>query len=226
MNIKDEATYYLKIVLKREILEVRRRSYEFGKHRCIFIHIPKTGGVSVAKSMIGKIAGHWTVLDYKNIFGKEDFNNYFKFSFVRNPFTRLISAYEFLQNGGYGASDEKIVSIVRSYTGWEHFIMEYLTPATAKANRHFKPQHYFICDSNDNLLVDYLGRFEELEADYEYVRKKIGIGEPLKKLNLTKSKKLTLQEYYANNETIQKVISVYNKDFELFKYSTEISSIV
>lgn len=225
MNVKDEVTYYLKRTLKREVFEARRRSYELGTHKCIFIHIPKTGGVSIAKSLLGKNAGHWTALDYKNIFGKEDFNSYFKFSFVRNPFTRLISAYEFLLGGGYGSSDEKIVSIVKSYNDWEDFILGYLTPAKAKISRHFKPQHYFICDSDDQLMIDYLGRFEELEVHYDFVRKKIGMGEPLKKLNITQNKKRPVQEYYAKSEIAERVLSIYKKDFELFGYSKEIPSI-
>lgn len=111
MNFTDELDYRLKRILRKRILEMRRRRCDFDKYKCIFIHVPKTAGVSVAKSLLGKPTVHWSALNCRLIFGKEDFNNYFKFSFVRNPFTRLISAYEFLRNGGYGPSDKMIVTI-------------------------------------------------------------------------------------------------------------------
>jgi len=102
--------------------------------------------------------------------------------------------------------------------------MEYLNQNTIKASRYFRPQHYFVCDSNGKIIINYLGHFEELEKDYEFIRNKIGTGEPLKKLNVTKNKRMLIEEYYFNDKIKQKVISLYNKDFELFGYSKETSS--
>ena len=164
-------------------------------------------------------------LYYKVLLGKGTFNQYFKFAFVRNPFARLVSAYEFLQGGGGGHYDEKIVSIIKPYKSFESFVMEYLNQNTIKASRYFRPQHYFVCDSNGKIIINYLGHFEELEKDYEFIRNKIGTGEPLKKLNVTKNKRMLIEEYYFNDKIKQKVISLYNKDFELFGYSKEISSL-
>jgi len=229
MNFKDESIYYFKRIFERKTLQSKREkvSYnQFYKHKSIFVHIPKTAGVSVSVSLLGKPIAHLTALDYRTIYGKEEFNNCYKFSIVRNPFTRLISSYEFVQSGGYGPKDEKIVAIVKPYKSLGDFVMQYLTPATAKALRYFRPQHFFICDSNDHIMVDYLGHFEELEKDYEYIREKIGVGEPLQKLNVTKTKKLSFGEYYYNDEILQKVLSIYHKDFELFGYSKELSAIL
>ncbi len=232
MNLKDELIYYAKrIMKKKKIQSLRKRDddisfAQFDLHKCIFIHIPKCAGISVAKSLLGKRIGHLSALDYRMIFSKRDFHNYFKFTFVRNPFARLVSAYEFMQNGGYGKEDENIVSVVKQYSSLEAFVMQYLTITRAKAIRHFRPQHYFICDSRDTILVDYLGRFELLEKDYEYIRKKIGAGEPLKKINITKGKDLALTDYYNSKQVVQKVISIYEKDFEILQYSKELSSLL
>jgi hypothetical protein len=226
MNLKDESIYYLKRILRKKIMQSKRENHPFAKYKCIFIHIPKTAGTSVAKSLLGKRIGHWSALQYRVAFGKKEFNNHFKFAFVRNPFTRLVSAYEFLQSGGYGPPDEQIISIIKYYKTWENFIGNYLTPTTAKAVGSFRPQHYFICDSDDHIIVDYLGRFENLETDYNDIREKMGVGEPLKKLNVTKNKKLAPYEYFSNKEILQKIISIYSKDFLLLGYSKEIPSIL
>ncbi|MBA2490567.1 MAG: hypothetical protein H0V34_02305 [Gammaproteobacteria bacterium] len=58
----------------------------FDRYRCIYVHIPKTGGVSISTSLFGSTTGrHRTVAEYKQIFGERAFKDYFKFTFVRNP---------------------------------------------------------------------------------------------------------------------------------------------
>lgn len=229
MNLKDEANYYLTRAFRIRKLNSKRENVKyslFDKHKCIYIHIPKTAGISVSMSLLGERIGHLSALNYQALFGKEDFNNYFKFSFTRNPFTRLVSAYEFVKSGGYGPKDEEFVSIVRQYQSLEDFVMHFLTPETAKPIRYFIPQYHFLCDSNDRIMVDYVGRFEELQKDYDYVRSKIGTGDPLQKLNVTKSRRLPLHKYYTGDALIQKVISIYEKDFELLGYSKELAAIL
>lgn len=228
MNLKDESLYYLKRIFKRKTLKSKREKAWFNqlyKHKCIFVHIPKTAGISVSVSLLGKSIGNMSALYYLALFGKEDFNKYFKFAFVRNPFSRLVSAFEYLKAGGGGPLDVNEVQSVKPYKSLEDFVLNHLTPATAKSNRYFRPQHYFICDSDDKMLVDYLGRFETIEQDYEYIRNKIASGEPLKKLNITRANKRGVEEYYSNKEVLQKVIAIYDKDFDLFGYSKELSDI-
>ena len=73
---------------------------EFEKMKCIFVHIPKTGGVSIGDALFENGSpGHRDVTRYRKIFGRK-FWSYYKFAFVRNPFTRLISTYEYLKGGG------------------------------------------------------------------------------------------------------------------------------
>jgi hypothetical protein len=229
MNLKDESLYYLRRTFRKGTLRSKREKSWAGqleKHQCIFIHITKTAGISVSVSLLGEIIGNMSALYYQSLFGKEKFNRYFKFAFIRNPFTRLISAYEFLKAGGYDILDAKNAEVVKPYKSLEDFVMNYLTPATARANNYFRPQYCFLCDSNDKILTDYLGRFETIEEDYEYIRNKIGTGEPLKKLNVTKAKKLPPEQYYTSDSMIRKVISIYEKDFELLGYSKALSDIL
>ena len=74
----------------------------FDRNKCIFIHIPKAAGTSVLaalgkKSEKGRDHVSWQT--YKKADSKK-FNNYFKFSFVRNPYDRAFSAYHYILKGG------------------------------------------------------------------------------------------------------------------------------
>jgi hypothetical protein len=232
MSLKDNLLYHVKrTFLKKKLERIRRRDddvsiQQFDEYRCIFVHIPKTAGISVAKSLLGKRIGHITALDYRAIFGKDDFEAYFKFAYVRNPYTRLVSAYEFMQEGGYGEPDKDIVAVVNSYDNFDDFVLNHLDIGYAKSVRHFRPQYLFICDSTNQLLVDFIGKFERIREDYDEIRKKIGRGEELKKMNVThKAKKRNLNKYFQNPAVVKKIKQLYAKDFELFNYSTEIEEL-
>ena len=61
----------------------------FLETRSMFVHIPKTAGISVGLSLYGGKSGdHRTIRDYKLCFSKAEFDSFFKFAFVRNPWDR------------------------------------------------------------------------------------------------------------------------------------------
>ena len=74
---------------RNEVLSLR--SYD--EYKCIFVHVPRTGGVAIAKSLFGNLGGsHISISLYRKVFS-DVFDGYYKFTFVRNPWDRLVSAY-------------------------------------------------------------------------------------------------------------------------------------
>lgn len=160
-----------------------------------FVHIPKTAGTSITKAL-GCSGGHKRLsrrLEYWDI------AHHFKFAFVRHPISRFISAYFNM------AKDPpiEINEFVRVYP--KHFMWDQIL---------FKPQWWFICDDDGNILVDFVGRYERLALDWEIVCNKIG----LKYEGLPIENKTICNPVSLEPETVKALGEIYAKDFELFGY--------
>jgi hypothetical protein len=192
---------------------------DFDKYRCIFIHIPKAAGISIRESLFGnkKWRKHIDAQTFQLIFGKKNFNRYFKFAFVRNPWARTLSAYNFLKKGGISTPDKTYSEqIISNYPTFEAFVKQWLTKENASSWIHFIPQYRWIVDKNDKIIIDYIGKVETIQEDYEYIRKKIGIGENLKHVNKGNPKDYR-QAYTEEMKHI--VEEVYREDIDRFHYS-------
>ena len=191
------------------------RSYD--QLNCLFVHITKTAGTSVALSLFGELPYHYTAIDYRVIYGKRDFNEYFKFGFVRNPWDRLYSAYRYLQGGGWNSDDaawaEQNLSDIRDF---EDFVVNWLTPEKLNSHVHFWPQSRFIADAKGRLLLDYCARFETIDQDYQKIAQHLNINTALKSTNASARKKDFRTEYTA--EMREKVLSLYGQDISLLGY--------
>lgn len=159
------------------------------KYQCIFVHIPKTAGQSI-ESFFLKLHGltweeraplllrqnedptrgperlaHLTACEYLEFahVSIEEFQEYFKFAFVRNPWSRLVSEYR------YRSIYHKL--------NFKEFLTRGL-PQRCKFSdlyRHIQPQCEFVFDENGKPLVDFVGRFEDLQRDFDTVCARLSI---------------------------------------------------
>ncbi len=189
----------------------------FDQYQCIFIHVPKTGGISVGRSLLGDIVGsHFTAADYKVIFGKAAFKRYFKFAFVRNPWDRAVSAYTFYKSGDFNENTKRWgEKNLAAYPDFESFVKGWLNPETLYKRKAFMPQYVFICNQALVPEVDFLGYFEHLERDFKHIQERLGI--PANLLHINSSPRADYREYYTR-ETRDIVADLYRKDIELFGY--------
>lgn len=192
----------------------------FDDYHCIFVHIPKAAGIAVSKSLFSRTgASHIKLRNYKLIFSEREFNAYFKFTFVRNPWDRLVSAYEFLKQGGYYPSDaEWYNQNLNRFKSFEEFVLNWLNEQNVFSWIHFVPQYDFLCTTSDHIDIDFIGKYETIQNDYKYVRSKLGgIGKPLRILNKNMNREKNYRAYY-NSQTRKIVSKVYQEDIELFGY--------
>jgi len=190
----------------------------FNKKKIIFIHIPKTAGISLVKSIFGDVTleGHRFVSFYKQVFGNR-YSEFFTFTIVRNPWDRLYSAYKFLEKGGINIHDKNAFEThLSTYKDFEDFVLKGLNEKIIWEIMHFIPQYEFVCDKNGKIIVDYLVRFESLQEDIAGLSKKINLEVVMDHHNYNKKK--DYREAYTK-EMIEKVHHIYQKDIDVFEYS-------
>lgn len=153
------------------------------KYKCIFVHIPKVAGQSIEniflslhnltwkqrdslllrhnlKPEIGpERLAHLTASEYINYryITQDKFNSYFKFSFVRNPWDRFVSEFKFR---GFD----------KNYS-FKDFVLRGLPKKDlySDAYRHIIPQYQYLYDDKGNQLEDFVGRFENLQSDFDVI---------------------------------------------------------
>lgn len=185
------------------------------KRGFIFIHITKTAGTSIVDALGLPFRHHedYTIFRAANpvLFTKS-----FKFCFVRNPYSRAVSTYLYLKNGGAGKTDVELCEYIReNSTDFGSFVENILNQDIIHTQFLFKPQFTFVCDFKFRIMMDFVGRFENIEEDWKHITTKIKIKKPLDKLN--SQNEYNYKDYYTE-KSAQIIYSLYKKDFELFNY--------
>jgi len=181
------------------------------KHKFIFVHICRTGGTSIEVHFKHGKFDHRGYSEYIEQFGMNVWNEYFTFSFVRNPWDKILSYYMLRrQIAGNKRKGDNL-----SFRDWVLQFENNLKGENAIGGDKGIPQYNQLF-SDDVQLTDFIGRFENLQEDFNIICDKIGIPrQQLPHKNKTKHKHYT--KYY-DDETRQIVAERYAKDIEYFGY--------
>ncbi|MDD5138672.1 MAG: sulfotransferase family 2 domain-containing protein [Verrucomicrobiales bacterium] len=205
---------------------LQKKRGPFDEHRCIFVHIPKCAGISVVKSLFGDFdCGHASLRRYQIMFGPEEFSRYFKFTIVRNPFDRLVSAFLFMKQGGLHEKDRRWADRKFSrFDTFDAFVKGWVNTHNVVRALHFRPQSHFICLAKNRPGLDFTGYFENLEADFAFICRKLHFNVPLLEANRNPARKKNYQEYYTD-ESRRIVAEVYADDLRILGYNFDNSNL-
>ena len=68
-------------------------------------------------------------------------------------------------------------------------------------------------------MIDYVGRFENLQGDFSHICNVFGIEDPtLPKIDSTSSRNRKHYKAYYDEETKNLIAKIYQKDIDLFSY--------
>ena len=184
------------------------------KKKFLFVCVPKTASTSF-RTLFGASLNCPPHIYHKNISEilKEnpDFINYFKAAFVRNPYSRIVSAY---QNLVSDSGHHELHSDILLFKNFDDFIFNFQETNCINF-RHLQTQTSYT-HKDKNLLMNFLGRFENINEDF------------LKLKNILNLKNLILPHlrstnYFFDPKTISKksrykICEIYEEDFTNFNY--------
>ncbi len=199
----------------------------------IFIHIPKCAGTSMESVSWCRGQGHSTIRDFyirsrsKN--KSFNFKEYYKWCFVRNPWERAFSAWDFhikLKQRGIDTF-EKFINILHKekhkITNLPHVSWSSVSERT-KINgfKDIQRIHFFpmlsLLKIDNKIQMDFIGKYENIEKDWIKIRDTVAPDQD-KTLPHFHNRKDPLP--YASHYTPtlrDKVGEIYQEDIEYFGY--------
>jgi hypothetical protein len=212
------------------------------KHKFVYISIPRTGSNSIGSALdkFSEPIDEHPELIYLNplretngpmikahtlkaFFVKKgwDWNEYYKFAFVRNPFDRMVSRYFWelkKSEGDWFLKNPHVKELFKIYVksvkerceNFNDYIVNFFLniPVPIQAD--------FIFDRNDKQLVNFIGRFETLQSDFERICETLKLP-PIQLPRLKASAKGDYRKYY--NLLSKILVSIKcRKDIKLFGY--------
>jgi hypothetical protein len=195
------------------------------KYKFIFIHIQKTAGTSITNSLynLPETENLHHSHSMINLLVDDEYEDYFKFCFVRNPFDRLISWYNMILQKGFHNDWSKY--ILENSTNFSEFLeltdiviernpLELQSQVGYPKSISFNQLDY-ISDNLGNIQCDFIGRFENINDDFNILSQMLNIKLELNHLN--KFKHNHYKDYY-NQIDLEKVSNLYKRDIEYFNY--------
>jgi len=192
------------------------------ERKCIFIHIPKNGGTSVYEALGLDKSLHYTYRHYENLFPTE-WDTYFKFTIIRNPWARLVSSYEYAkQDISYWHNNIK--PTIKTPPHPDHELIKRISFKEAvrllyrDVHKHYPnvlrhagwlPQMHWI-KKNDEITVNKMYKIEDLGK----LEKRFDIKLPV----VNKTPTVDFRSYY-DDETLEMVNHIYEDDIQTLKYS-------
>jgi len=193
------------------------------RENCIFVHIPKCAGTSIRQSLLQRKGAHRTLESYRTMLPKDVFERCFKFSFVRNPWDRLVSAFFFFKKTPLKTNQRWAAKNLSPFKDFDSFVRQWVTRQNIWSYVIFRPQFHFI-SIEKQLGLDFVGYYENLAEDFIIVSEKINRPATLREDNRLGGRATDYREYY-NDETREIVAEAYAEDIALLGYSFDNSSL-
>ena len=180
--------------------------------KVVAVHIPKSGGLSIRYILFNRQPDRFMHCKPNHPDYEKYWNDYFTFTFVRNPFDRLVSGYLFTLNKKNDNKEFYTDITNEKYKDFNDFIIN-CNHETLITILRFEPQVNWIRGYKYN----FIGRFENLEEDLKTLQYQLDLEiKNLPLINNTINRK-PYWEYYTE-ESKEIVENLYKDDLMFFNY--------
>ena len=191
------------------------------EHRLLYLRLPKCGNSSVLAALPNP-----ELRRLRSATLLSSFEDWTTFTFVRNPWSRLVSTYR--QKVAPGATTRRLKDGV--YEGFlESGIPVYSGIPFAEfcelacsfpdhgTDKHLQSQSYVLMHKGEPVVKN-VGRVETISEDWRRIAESVGIAAELPSLNVTNSESVHYREYYPDSRLVNLVGDRYASDVANFGY--------
>ncbi len=209
------------------------------KYNFLFVHIAKTGGTSVRAALAplrwrdpmyipqfiasrlshatghriaSKLPRHARIIAAKEMLPHELFDKLFKFAFVRNPWDLQVSSWHHLKR-----ERPQLVEHVPDFESFIRWKLDPERPYQYHVDTSIELQTDYLKDLDGTILVDFIGKYENLLDDYEEACRRIGIKPPPLPHKREAKDRQDYRNYYSE-ELADMVAAYFEPDIEAFEY--------
>ena len=164
------------------------------QNKFIFVHVFRTGGSSIEKTLGGNTRGFNTHTKLEEV---PNWRQYFSFGFVRNPWDRMVSGYMYLTTRNQFKGS------------WDQYVGQF-TKGRLRTAKQFA-QHDMLKNCS------FVGRFEHLQEDFDTICELAGITQ--RKLpHVWKTKHKPYIDYYTDEQ--KKIVEdAYSGDIGVYGFT-------
>ena len=156
--------------------------------------------------------------------------SHFSFSFVRNPFDRLIAAYnnKVIENEAPPQPMQNM-GITRGMS-FESFLDILIETPFKQYDVHVLPQNQLLCIGNQ-IVPKFVGRVEQIDEHWAELRdilarRGIDVMQFLPQKNVRRSDRGGLQSYFKSDALIKKTMWIYGDDVRLFYNDVSVDHLI
>ena len=206
------------------------------KYRFMFMHVPKVAGSSI-EDVLRNVPDTDDIslmkqLEREGTLARKLAENldYYFFMFVRNPWDRIVSVYRHSMRMPWRERRRfPKLSFIEYLTALRDFYVDEIDDGRLSRfdKRHARKQTIFVPNYEERYFNTklkgeaknvFIGRFERLNEDFEYITKWIGLGElELPHVDWGSGASVDYREWYDDN-TMEMVGELYKSDIEHFGY--------
>lgn len=209
------------------------------RHRFLFVHIAKTGGTSVRgalaryrwrdpfylpqwiasrlSGMTGhrlgiKLPRHCKAITAQEMLPRDFYDELFKFAFVRNPWDLQVSSFHHIRR--------ERPQLMKPHEKFEDFLRRKLEPERPwqyHLDTSIELQTDYISDFQGRQIVDYVGRYETLQDDFNHICDCIGLPAETLPHRRKAEDRVAYRDYY-DDSTRDLVADYFRRDIERLGY--------
>jgi len=143
----------------------------------------------------------------KNKVNSEEYESYYKFTFVRNPWAR---AYSWYRNVMRDKKHQKYYGISPDIS-FDEFLVRNIGKGM------LRPQIYWLKDFSGEINFDFIGRFEDLNQDFKVVKTALNIEDGMLSHEINGGENINYRDFY-DKKSIDLITKYYKEEIEMFGY--------